>query len=200
MNQTVALMLILLAAVPATAQPLSPAPDPGLWESEGKMSVNGQDLGALMQAAMAEMLKGMPADQRAMAEQMMKAQGGPLAGGKQQECLTPAAAARRTDAKQFLAELQKDAPECRYEAVKVSGATLSFKGRCNDPDGFSGDITGEVTMGSSRAWTGRWGGTGRMGGAEQIPGLKMPADGRAKFEWVGSGRWLSASCGAVKPE
>lgn len=200
MNKTVAHTLMLLAAAPAWAQTLSPAPDPGLWESEGKMSVNGQDLGALMRGAMAEMLKSMPAEQRAMAEQMMKAQGAPVAGGKQQECLTPAAAARRSDAKQFLAELQKDSPECRYEAVKVTGATLSFKGRCTDPDGFTGDITGEVTMGSARAWTGRWGGTGRMADAEQIPGLKMPADGRARFEWAGSGRWLSASCGAVQPE
>jgi len=204
MNHSIAHTLVVLAAVaavaPALAQSLSPAPEPGLWETEGRFSVNGQDLGALMQGAMAAMLKDMPAEQRAMAEQMMKAQGAALAGGKQQECLTPAAAARRTDAKQFLAELQKDSPECRYESVKVAGPTLSFKGRCDDPDGFSGDITGEVTMGSARAWKGRWGGTGRMADAEQIPGLKMPADGRARFEWLGSGRWLSAACGAVKPE
>lgn len=188
--------LLLLVALPAVAQNLSPAPQPGLWESGGKMTVNGQDLAALMRQAMQAAMKDMPADQRAMAEQMMKAQG---LDGRQSECMTAAQAAARTNAQAVLAELQKDSPSCRYEAVKVSGPTLSFKGRCADPEGFSGDVTGEFTMTSERAWTGRWGGVGRMANAEEIPGLKLPADGRARFEWTGSGRWLAAACGAVKP-
>jgi hypothetical protein len=192
-------LLAALAALPAQAQSLGTAPAPGLWESEGRMTVNGQDLGALMRQSMEAALKDMPADQRAMAEQMMKAQGAAF-GGKEQDCLTPTEAARRTDPRAVLADLQKDSPQCRYEAVQVSGSTLSFKGRCNDPDGFSGDITGEFTMNGPKAYTGRWGGTGRMANAEQIPGLKVAGDGRVQFGWTGSGRWLAASCGAVKPQ
>ena len=200
--KTLALSLTAaLLASTAVAQTLNPAPAPGLWETQFKLTVNGQDLGAAMQNAMAAAMKDMPADQRAMAEQMMKAQGGAMMGGPQQECLTAETAKRRSDARTMLADLQKDAPTCRYEPVKISGGTVSFKGRCTDPDGFSGDIAGEMTMGSAKAWTGRWTGTGRMAGdMGGMPGLKVAADGRVQMAWNGSGRWLGASCGNVKPE
>lgn len=189
----------VLSGSAASAQTLSVAPAPGLWETQGRMSVNGQDIGALMRQSMQAALKDMPADRRAMAEQMMKAQGMPGADGRRQECLTPAEAARRADPRAVLEGLQKDSPECRYEPVQVRGATLAFKGRCDDPDGFSGDVTGELTMDGPKAWTGRWGGVGRMSGAEQMPGLKVQPDGRTQFGWSGSGRWVAASCGSVKP-
>jgi hypothetical protein len=191
------LALSLLVAAPALAQTLSVTPTPGLWETDSQMTINGQDLGALMRKSMDDMLKSLPADQRAMAEQMMKGRGMPGMGGKEQDCLTAAEAARRSDPQQLLAELQKDSPQCRYEPVKVNGASLSFKGRCQDPEGFTGDITGEMTMTSAKAWTGRWGGVGRMRGAEEIPGMNLPADGNINFGWTGGGRWLAASCGSV---
>jgi hypothetical protein len=193
------LALSLLAAVPAMAQTLSIVPTPGLWETDSQMSLNGQDLGALMRKSMDDMLKSLPADQRAMAEQMMKGRGMPGMGGKAQDCLTAAEAARRSDPEQLLAELQKDSPQCRYEPVKVDGASLSFKGRCQDPEGFTGDITGEMTLTSPKAWTGRWAGVGRMRGAEQIPGLTVTNPGQVNFGWTGSGRWVAASCGSVPP-
>lgn len=190
---------LALLALPAFAQTLSPAPAAGLWETQSKFTINGQDLGALMKRSMADALKGMPADQRAMAEQMMGGMGG--MGGSQQECLSAAEAARRSDARAVLADLQKDAPQCRYEPVKVGGATLAFKGRCSDPEGFTGDVAGELTMGSAKAWTGRWSGKGRMAGEMgEMPELKIGADGRVEMAWSGSGRWVSAACGKVKPQ
>jgi hypothetical protein len=190
-----------LIAVPAAAQTLDPAPAPGLWETRFKLTVNGQDLGAAMKNAMAAALKDLPPDQRAMAEQMMKAQGGAMVGAPEQECLTAETAKRRSDARTMLADLQEDSPDCRYEPVKISGGTVSFKGRCTDPEGFTGDIVGEMTMTSAKAWTGRWTGTGRMAGdMEGMPGLKVAPDGRVQMAWNGSGRWLGASCGNVKPE
>jgi len=194
-----ALALVCLAS-PAQAQKLSPAPLPGLWETDWTLTVNGQDLGALMRQAMAQALQQMPAGQRAQAEQMMKAQGGSMApGGKQQECVSPADAAKATDPKQILAEMQEDAPQCRFEPVSVTGSTMRFKGRCNDPEGFSGDIAGEFTLNGDKAWSGRWGGQGKLAGAEDIPGFKPGAGGQVDYRMVGSGRWLAASCGAVKP-
>jgi len=198
-----ALLLLLAAAVslsPAQAQMLSPAPLPGLWETDWKMTVNGQDLGALMRKEMEQALQQMPPAQRAQAEQMMKAQGGPMAiGGKQQECLSPADAAKATDPKRVLADMQEDAPQCRFEPISVAGSTMRFKGRCDDADGFTGDIAGELTLTSDKAWTGRWGGQGRMAGAEDIPGLKLGATGQVDYRMSGTGRWLAAACGAVKP-
>ncbi len=192
--------LAVLAAPAAFAQTLSPAPLPGLWETEWKISVNGQDLGAMMRKAMNEALQQMPAAQRAQAEQMMKAQGGmAMLGGKQQECLTPGEAAKATDPRQALAEMQQDAPSCRFEPLKAAGSTLSFKGRCTDAEGFTGDITGDFTLVSDKAWTGRWGGQGRMAGAGDMPGLKIGPNGQVDYRMSGGGRWLAAACGAVKP-
>ncbi|MCP5286715.1 MAG: DUF3617 domain-containing protein [Burkholderiaceae bacterium] len=200
--KTVALSLsAVLLASSAAAQILNPAPAPGLWETQFKLSVNGQDMAAAMKNAMAAALKDVPSEQRAMAEQMMKAQGGAMMGGPQQECLSAETAKRRSDVRTMLADLQEDAPHCRYEPVKISGGTVSFKGRCNDPEGFSGDITGEMTMSSAKAWTGRWTGTGRMAGdMGGMPGLQVGPDGRVQMGWNGSGRWLAAACGNVKPE
>lgn len=194
------LLLVTAGLVPAHAQTLSPAPLPGLWETDWKMSVNGQDLGALMRQAMEQALKQMPAAQRAQAEQMMKAQGGPMAlGGRQQQCLSAADAAKAIDPKQVLADMQKQAPQCRFEPVSVASSTLRFKGRCDDADGFTGDIAGEFTLTSDKAWTGRWGGQGKMAGAEDMPGFKPGAGGQVDFSMNGGGRWLAAACGAVKP-
>lgn len=188
-------VLALCAALPAWAQ----QPAPGLWETDWKTVVNGQDLGALMQRAMADAIKAMPAAQRAQAEQMMKEQANAF-GGKDKDCLTPEEAARMADPQKMLAEMQKDAPHCRFEPVKVAGGNVSFKGRCNDPQGFSGDISGEFKLDGAKAWSGSWGGKGRLAGIEGVPGLAVPADGRVDYRASGSGRWLAASCGAVKPK
>lgn len=185
--------LLLAAVLPAMAQPA-----PGLWETDWKMVINGQDLALLMKRAMEESLKGMPPAQRAQAEQMMKAQGTAF-GGKEKDCVTPEEAARLADPKQMLAEMQKDAPHCRFEPVKTGGGSVSFKGRCDDPEGFTGDIAGEFKLDGAKAWTGGWGGKGRLNGFESVPGLTVAADGRVDYRASGSGRWLAASCGAVKP-
>lgn len=193
-----ALVACLTAAIlPVAAQTL-PTPEPGLWETEWRMSVNGQDLGALMRAAMATALRVMPAEQRAQAEQMMQSQAA-VFGGKTPDCVTPAEAARVADPKLWLAEMQKDAPQCRYQPSKIGSSSVSFRGRCEDPDGFTGDITGEFTLVNARAWTGHWGGKGRMAGAEDLPGLKVGADGVVEFRASGGGRWQAAACGAVQP-
>jgi hypothetical protein len=198
MKPTLAISLLALAATTVSAQTLKNAPAPGLWETSWAMQVNGQDLQALMRRAMADAMAAMPAADRAAAEPMMKAQLAAF-GGKRQECVTPAESARAADARQVLAELQQDAPGCRFEPVEVRGNTLVFKGRCNEPEGFTGNVDGEFTLAEPKAWTGRFGGQGRMANAEEMPGLKVGADGRVDYRMAGSGRWLAASCGAVKP-
>jgi hypothetical protein len=185
--------LLLATALSAPAQALSPAPAAGAWQTDSKFTINGQDLGALMRQAMQDALKQMPAAERKAAEEMMKGQ---LAawGGPEQECVTAEEAARRTTARAVLDDLQQDAPHCRYEAVQVTGGTLRFKGRCADPEGFTGDVAGEMSMSGPKAWTARWTGSGTMAQVEEIPGLKVGADGRVQMVWTGSGRWLAASC------
>lgn len=197
MKAPVLATLLVLASAAAPAQTLQTAPAPGLWETEWKMQLNGEDIAAVMRRAMAEAMKSMPAAERAAAEPLMRAQLAAF-GAKRQECVTAAESARAADPRQVLADLQRDAPTCRFEPLAVSGSTLSFRGRCNDPEGFSGDVTGEFALAGPKAWTGRFGGQGRMANADEMPGLKVGGDGRVDYRMTGGGRWLAANCGAVK--
>lgn len=185
----------LAPATPACAQALNPTPAAGLWQTESKLSINGQDMATLMRQAMQEALKAMPASERAAAEEMMKSQLAAF-GGTQKECVSAEEAARRTTARAVLDDLQQDAPHCRFEPVQVSGGSLRFKGRCADSEGFTGDVSGDMTMASPKAWTARWTGNGTMAQADEMPGLKIGADGRVQMAWSGSGRWVAAQCPA----
>lgn len=190
----------LCTGVPAAAQTLKTLPLPGLWEHSHKATVNGVDLMAQMREAQAAMMKGLSAAERAQLEQMMKAQGGGadlFGGGPQQECVTPQQVARYADPKAWLRELQAEQPNCSYEPVSVSGDTVSFKGRCKDADGYTGDMLGSMTQHDPKRYTGRMSGNGVMAGASAA-GLKA-AGGKVDYRMEFGGRWLAAACGAVKP-
>lgn len=103
--------LLVLTSVAAPAQTLKNAPDPGLWETSWTTQINGQDLAALMRRAMAQAIQSMPASERAAAESMLQAQLQAF-GGKHPECLTAAEAARATDAREVLADLQQEPRTC----------------------------------------------------------------------------------------
>ncbi len=189
------------AALSVSAQTLGPAPTPGLWESETKLLLNGKDLGQAMRKMREDLLKSMPPEQR---KQMAAMMGGDMGGmgGTHQECVTPEEVAKAIDPKRALADMQKEQPNCRFEPVKAGGSTLSFKGRCADPQGFTGDIQGEFQLVSSKSWSWRYSGKGRMpgGGADMgMLGIKPGADGLIEMLATGTGRWVAASCGNVKP-
>jgi hypothetical protein len=193
-----AVLALALAAGSGQAQRLSPPPEPGLWETEMSMRIDGQDIMAAMRAQQEQMLQSMPPAQRAQMAAMMQAQGGML-GGTQRHCLTAAEAAKAGDAGTLLAQLQEDAPECRFEPVQAGGATLRFKGRCEDPDGFTGDVTGEMIIESAKALTWRYEGRGRLRGVEQMPGMAGAGRGPVQMTMQGRNRWVAAACGDVKP-
>lgn len=182
----VAFAFVVLAA-PARAQ-LQPAPETGLWESRHTVLVNGRDMMADLRAQQAEMLKQLPPAQRAQMEAMMKQHGASVQPVHQQ-CITAKDLKEWADPNARLREMEREAPQCRYEPAQVSGSTLRFKGRCQDPEGFTGDVGGTLAMQGPRAWTSQIVGKGRMQG--------MP--GTVEMRMEGTGRWLSAQCGAVKP-
>lgn len=181
-----AALAVCLAALPAQAQ-LSPKPDLGLWETRTKMTVNGRDMLADMRAAQEAMMKSLPPAERAQMAEAMKAQGG-APSETEQECLDAKSLNDWSDPKARMREMEQDMPGCKFEHTSTSGSTLQFKGRCTDPQGFTGDIAGTMTMKGSRAWTSLYTGKGQSQG--------RPMDMRVES----SGRWLAASCGAVKPD
>lgn len=168
------------ATAPARAQQ-APAVKPGLWEFQQKMqSASGQMEQAMQQ--MQQQMAALPPEQRKMMEAMMARQGvnvAPGAGGAMtvRMCLTPEMVQRN----QMPVHAQGD---CRTEQSPRSGNTMRVKFTCANPPS-SGD--GEVTFVGDSAYT-----------------MKMTvnttAQGRPeKITMDGSGKWLGADCGAVKP-
>lgn len=183
----IAALVVSAVALPAAAQ-LSPKPEPGLWETRTKMTVNGRDMLADMRAAQEAMMKSLPPEQRAQMAEAMKAQGGGAPSEAENECIDAKSLADWSDPKARLREMEKDMPGCKFDQTSTSGSTLQFKGRCADPQGFSGDIAGTMTMKGAREWSSLYTGKGKSQG--------RPMDMRVET----SGRWLAASCGAVKPQ
>jgi hypothetical protein len=180
-------LALCACSAPALAQ-LSPKPDLGLWETRTKMTVNGRDMLADMRAAQEAMMKSLPPAERAKMAEAMKAQGAGAPSETDQECLDAKSLADWSDPKSRLREMEQDMPGCTFEQTAAAGSALQFKGRCVDPQGFTGDIVGTMTMKGARAWTSVYTGKGQSQG--------RPMDMRVES----SGRWLAASCGNVKPE
>jgi Protein of unknown function (DUF3617) len=178
----------LVASGAANAQSLKPAPELGQWEVRNQLLVNGKDVLADMRQARLEALKSLPADQRAQAEALVKE----LAGEAQRECLTEKDLEGWSDPRQRLAQMERDAPSCKFELDSVAGSTLQFKGRCSQSDGFTGDVTGNMTMTSARAWTANYIGKGRM--ADVKVGDKVEPGAPVEIKSSATGRWLGAQC------
>ena len=179
--------IALFAVLPAAAQ-LSQKPELGLWETRTTMTVNGRDMLADLRTAQEAMMKSLPPAERAQMAEAMKAKGAGAPSETEQECIDAKGLADWSDPKARLREMERDMPGCRFEQKAGAGSTLQFKGRCADPQGFTGDIAGTMTMKGAREWTSLYTGKGQSQG--------RPMDMRVETR----GRWLAASCGAVKPQ
>jgi hypothetical protein len=168
---------IAAAAVPAGAQTLKP----GLWEVTNKM----QGGSGQMQSAMAEMQKqlaAMPPEQRKMIEEQMAKSGvkmgaaGPGGGMSVQICMTKDMVEKN--------EMPAQQGDCKTTSQSRSGNTMKMAFACTNPPS-SGD--GQITFNSSESYT------SRMNVSTQVDGKPE------KVSMEGSGKWLAADCGNVKP-
>ncbi len=173
----------------AGAQSLKPAPELGSWEVRNQLLVNGKDVLADLRRAQQEALKDLPVEQRAQAQAVLEKS----ASQGQRECLTDKDVEGWSDPRQRLAQMERDAPSCKFDLDGVTGSTLQFKGRCSQADGFTGDVNGSMTMTSARAWTASYTGKGRM--ADIKVGDKVEPGAPVEIESSATGRWLGAECG-----
>ncbi len=178
MNRQHLLAAALLAACPllASAQSMKP----GLWEITNKMGGSAE-----MDKAMAQMqqqMASMPPEQRKMMQDMMAKQGmsmGTGAGGgiSVKVCMTKEMAERN--------ELpQQQQGDCKSTASPRMGNTQKISYTCTQPPS-SGE--GEITFKGSDAYD------MKMTTSSTVKGKPE------KMTITGSGKWVSADCGAVKP-
>jgi len=167
---------LLIASQPALAQ----STKPGLWEINHKMGGSAE-----MDQAMAQMqqqMASMPPAQRKQMEDMLAKQGmsmGAGAGGgiSMKVCMTKEMAERNE-----MPQAQQG--DCKSTAAPRVGNTQKISFVCTQPPS-SGE--GQITFTSNEAYTMKMVTTTTVKGKPE----KMTLDG--------SGKWLSADCGAVKP-
>jgi hypothetical protein len=167
---------LALAALGASAQSIKP----GLWEMSNKMGGNPQ-----MEQAMAEMQKQMaampPAQRKQMEEAMAKQgvkMGGAGAGGAltAQVCITKEMAERN--------EMPVNQAGCKITSQSKSGNVTKMAYACTNPPS-SGE--GTYTYHSAEAFS-----------SKMV--VRTAVQGRTETMTMdGSGKWLKADCGNVKP-
>ncbi len=155
---------------------------PGLWEITQKMQTGSGQMEQQMAQAQKQMA-AMPPDQRKMMEEMMAKQGvkmgpgGPAGGMSVKICMTREMAERS----EVPAQQRGD---CKTTQQSRTGNTMKMAFTCTNPPS-SGE--GQVTFTSPQAYS-----------------MKMAVNtvvqGRPeKMNMDGSGKWLGADCGNVKP-
>lgn len=175
-----ALLPLVLASVAVTAQvlaaePIKPNIKPGLWEVSITPEVSGE-----MPIPEAQLAKMSP-EQRARLEAMMKARSAKGATPRTyKECMTPEKIARGFDM-----DRKGDEASCKRKVISSSANELTMHDECTKPDQKTvSDVHFEV-----------------KGGTQMNGKINVVVSSGSKAMTVKNtmqGKWVSASCGAVK--
>ena len=171
------LLAATLSAAPFCAG--AQAMKPGLWEISNKLqSASGQVERDMAQ--MQQQMASMPPEQRKMMQDMMAKQGvsmGGSGGTSMKVCITREMAERNDIPAQ-------QSGDCKHVSSPRSGNSMKMSFTCTNPPS-SGQ--GAVTFAGADAFTMKM----TVNTAVQGKPEKMNMDG--------SGKWLSADCGSIKP-
>lgn len=171
----VAAAALAALALPVAAQSLKP----GLWEMNNKMGGNPQ-----MDQAMAEMQKqlaAMPPEQRKQMEAMMAQRGTQMAQPGKGGGMAMKVCMSREQVERNEVPMQDD---CKITSQSRSGNTARMAFTCSKPPS-SGE--GTFTYLGPEAYTSKM-------------TVKTVVDGKAETMTLeGSGKWLSADCGNLRP-
>jgi hypothetical protein len=168
--------LLLMSATGVFAQ----STKPGLWEIQTRMGGNPQMDQA--RAQMQQQIASMPAAERKMMENMMAQQGLNIGVGKDggvsvKVCITPEMAARQ----ELPTQTEGD---CKTQLGARTGNTMKMSFTCTNPPS-----SGEGTY-TFRGDT----------GYDMVMRVKTVNEGKPMNATMdGTGRWLSADCGKVRP-
>ena len=185
---TVATAAMMCAALASTAAAQSTRLKPGLWEytlgtgaggGGGTAGQPGGEQAAAQQQMAAEMAKMSP-EQRKQVEAMMGQRGisvGPTGGTAIKVCITPEDAAADDFARQ--------PGDCTNEVLSRTASVIKIKTVCTGKRAATGETT--ITLQSPTAYTMK----SLMTTTEYGKPIQMAVDG--------SGKWLAAECGNVKP-
>ena len=175
-TRTALLAALLIAALPAMAQ----GTKPGLWEINNKMG-GSAEIDKAMQD-MQKQMAGMPPAQRKQMEDMLAKQGMSMGAGAGGGISVKVCMSKEMAERNELPQAQQG--DCKSTASPRVGNTQKISYVCTQPPS-SGE--GQITFSSNEAYTMKMVTTTTARGKPE----KMTLDG--------SGKWLSADCGAIKP-
>lgn len=173
-------ILLALGACAFAASTYAQDLKPGLWEISQNMKSGSGELERNM-AQMQKQLASMPPEQRRMVEEMMAKQGvakgaGGGAGGSSRICLTKEMIERN--------EMPANRGDCRMTKRERRGNIMDVAYQCAAPPS-SGE--GRYTVVSPEAYTMKM-------------TVRTTVQGKSETMTMdGSGKWLGANCGNVKP-
>jgi Protein of unknown function (DUF3617) len=168
-----ALVALALAAFAQAVEPVKPNIKPGLWEVSINPHVSGE------MPIPEEQLAKLTPEQRARLEAMMKSRAANTTAPKlYKECMTPEKIARGFD-------MDRDDTGCKRKVVSSSANELTVHDECDKPNQKTvSDVHFEV-----------------KGGTQMSGRINVQVSSGAKTMTINNtmqGKWLGASCGAVK--
>lgn len=180
-----ALFALLLAASTSSAYAqLQITPEPGKWESRTVLNVSGFDAFRIQ----SHLLGTLPAEQREQVLAQMRAAGVSTSEpGVARYCVSAAQSEKAKDPKAAIADINRSVPQCKFEPTEVGANDVQFRGRCDDPRSFTGNVQGVFTITERKSWSMDFRGRGSLAGLS-VGGSQMPAQGRTVA------RWVSAEC------
>jgi uncharacterized protein YneF (UPF0154 family) len=167
---------VLAASASAGAQGLKP----GLWEVTQKIQTQSGETERAM-ADMQKQMAAMPPEQRKQIEEMMARQGVKPGGGGDMSvkvCMTKEMIERND------MPMQQQRGDCKTTQQSRSGNTMKMAYTCATPPS-SGE--GEITYIGSEGYSMKMDVTTEVRGKPE------------KMNMQGSGKWMGADCGTVKP-
>ena len=186
-----AVSLFFPVALSTHAEQLSPTPEAGLWRSETRILINGEDRMPAIRQAQQQLLEKLPPDQRDTLEDTI-AQGNP---GIRMECITSHEAAGMVHIDAMRRKIQRNVPECELTVSSADRSRLQINGDCRGENGFDGDMQGELEIVSSQEIRSSFLGRGRFQMTHDDGTSSQPSN----IQQLEISRWTSPDCGAVTP-
>ncbi|MES2088516.1 MAG: hypothetical protein V4532_00835 [Pseudomonadota bacterium] len=154
--------------------------------------INSKDSTVLLQQAQKDLALSLPVG---MKEGALATLNAAKTLGNASTCLTAATVAANSTPSALFTSLSKMNPRCRFTPVRSTNSTQFFAGRCDDPTGFTGNVTGKLYVVSPSSWQSDFVGVGRVPDVA-LAALSLPAGTTVQMKTVSTSRFVSATCAA----
>lgn len=163
---------------------------PGKWRSDYRVQINGKDSTVVMSQFAAQVNAAMPTDLKTGAKVSVSSIGNQ---GSATVCMTSAVASALTSPTSVFSKFAKMNPRCTLVAGQVTGDTVPFTGRCDDPFTYTGNVSGTVRVPNSWTWWANMQGVGRFPDAV-LTSLLIPAQSLVTMKTTMASTLISKTC------